>query len=384
MTITLYGMNGYREKYIAGSTPELENIIKNNKSYGEFMINAALLGITWGRIVSNRSINYFFQRKAFQILGGLLSVSGKSKEKKKVPVDDIIASALYWFGEDRMNLEGLKFLLKAYAESGIEYPEKRLSRIVTKIGFENFLYGSSVDFMTISGKKTEKGDNAFFDHYKCHGYEFKTIDDLVETFETLFPNGNIVSKRLNTWTDDRDGNTYRTVRIKDTEWLATPIKFGMDEDGMIDRVEGYDRLKDIIPYGWRLPSFDEAVDLWPMKLNRWGGCLSTAALIDKNSGWKTNSSDFAMMDGTRDEELGASGFAIPATHVGETRRDTVCTFFLVREGKVEPRYLSLLTTEYPHRVDIFGSKLTKEDHEKIFSRACVLLCRTVDIPGALY
>jgi hypothetical protein len=383
MTITLYDMSKFREKYIASSTPELEHIIKNNKSYGEFMINAALLGIPWGRIVSDRSIKYFFQYKAFRILGGLLSVSGNSKERKKVPVDDIIANALYMFGEDRLGLEGLKFLLKAYAESGIEYPEKRLSRIVTKIGFENFLFGSSVDFITISCKK-KNGNNTFFNHYKCHGYEFRTIDDLVETFETLFPNGNIISKRLNTWTDDRDGNVYRTVRIKDTEWLATPIKFGMDEDGTIDRIEGYDRLKDIIPYGWRLPTLNETVDIWPMKLNRWGGYLSTAALIDKNSGWKTNSSDFAMMDGTRDEELGASGFAIPTTHVGQTRRDTVCTFFLVIDGKVESRYLSLLTTERPNRPDTFDSNLTKEDREKIFSRACVLLYRTVDNTGALY
>lgn len=384
MTITLYNMGDYREKYTAKSTHELEYIIKNNKSYGEFMINATLLGIPWGRIVSDRSINYFFQCKAFNILGGLLSVSGKSKEKKKVPVDDIIASALYMFGEDRLGLEGLKLLLKAYAESGVKNPEKRLSRIVTKIGFENFLYGSSVDFLTISGKKNEKGGNALFNHYECHGYEFRTIDDLVETFETLFPNGNIVSKRLNTWTDDRDGNIYKTVRVKDTEWLATPIKFGMDEDGTIDRIEGYDHLKDIIPRGWRLPTFNEVVDVWPMKLNRWGGYLSTAAIIDKNSGWKTNSSDFAMMDGTRDEELGASGFAIPATHVGQSRRDTVCTFFLVIDGKIEPSYLSLLTTEHPRRLDTLDPNLTKEDHEKIFSRACVLLCRTVDTTGALY
>ena len=106
-------------------------------------------------------------------------------------------------------------------------------------------------------------------------------------------------------TDERDGKTYKTVKIGEQEWMAENLAFkpssgnywAYDDD--ISNVEIYGYLYDwetaqnVCPVGWHLPSDDE----WTILTNFLGGNKVAIVKMKSNSGWKhgvsgTNESGF--------------------------------------------------------------------------------------------
>lgn len=91
-----------------------------------------------------------------------------------------------------------------------------------------------------------------------------------------------------TFTDERDGNVYKTVQIGEQTWMAENLKFWVPEDsphyvgrsrfyrGMNENAVRYGRLyqwetaRKACPNGWHLPTMDE----WLSLLNHYGQAFS--------------------------------------------------------------------------------------------------------------
>ena len=361
--------NVYRQKFCGKSTPELEKTI-NNDNYGAFRIQCTLTDIPWRTIVNERSLRYLFERGAYKILAGLIR-SGK-EGRTTIDAERIVANTIVEFAEQHIGVDELEAVLTVFKEKNPS-AARIVKKICRQIGFENFIYGNPMGWIT-PNYYTDPAKSTM--SHSSNGYDFITIDDTVKGFESLFPGEDVIPKRIGSWTDERDGEVYRTVRVQNVEWLATSLKYGMDEDGFISQEDFNDRFESIIPNGWRLPTHEEASRIWPMKVTRWGGALSTAVLLDKNAGWIVNSSDFAIREVSREEEIGASGFALRPTHVGKNRMSTVCTFFisspaLIKNPNGIDRRCFNLAGDEPERLD------GRWKEENIHGRTCVLLCRTV-------
>jgi len=144
-------------------------------------------------------------------------------------------------------------------------------------------------------------------------------------------------------TDDRDGKTYRTVKIGSQEWMAenlnyqdqdpsSSISFCIDnEDGedkyilvnnggycnIYGRLYSYDAAKNICPNGWHLPSRAEWEDLLD---------FATWQNLKSQKGWKTylqgtdigtDSYGFtALPGGYNGEDVGSNGYWWSATKSG--------------------------------------------------------------------
>lgn len=86
-------------------------------------------------------------------------------------------------------------------------------------------------------------------------------------------NGGGSSNETGTFTDTRDGKTYKTVTIGDQTWLAENLNYEIHEDSSScflndpencaadGRLYKYKAVDDAVPEGWHLPSDDEWKEL---------------------------------------------------------------------------------------------------------------------------
>jgi uncharacterized protein (TIGR02145 family) len=118
-----------------------------------------------------------------------------------------------------------------------------------------------------------------------------------------------VSKKSETFADDRDGQKYRMVRIGDQTWMAENLRFNVDGswcyENSADSCDKYGRLYDwdmamsACPNGWQLPSRKEWRELVTVAGSSTGG-----AKLKSESGWKedgngTDSYGFSALPGGR-------------------------------------------------------------------------------------
>ena len=115
---------------------------------------------------------------------------------------------------------------------------------------------------------------------------------------------------------DYKGQTYRTVKIGDQEWMAESMN--ADEDGsvcykdstkycdMYGRLYSWDAAMKVCPEGWRLPDTTD----WSILFESVGGKATAATHLKATSGWTQNG------DGNGDDAFGFSAFAAGGSDTG--------------------------------------------------------------------
>lgn len=113
---------------------------------------------------------------------------------------------------------------------------------------------------------------------------------------------------------DYKGQTYRTVKIGDQEWMAENMN--ADEDGsvcyrdsskycdMYGRLYSWDAAMKVCPEGWRLPDTTD----WSILFESVGGKATAATHLKATSGWTS--------DGNGDDKFGFSAFAAGGSDTG--------------------------------------------------------------------
>ena len=175
--------------------------------------------------------------------------------------------------------------------------------------------------------------------------------------------------------DDRDGQTYRTVKIGDQVWMAENLNFKTDSSFCFDNKEsscvkygrlykwaaavgesesecGYEKscslpsedIQGVCPSGWHLPSRAE----WETLVTAVGDSLTAGKMLKSTSGWNSrgNSTDAfgfsALPVGDRFNDGNFSGEGYSANFWSSTENDSYYSYsmcFSHNHGKAEVRLL---------------------------------------------
>jgi len=121
---------------------------------------------------------------------------------------------------------------------------------------------------------------------------------------------------MGTFTDPRDGKTYKTVTIGKQTWLAENLKYEASSSKYYDnnpangqkygRLYDWETAKKACPTGWHLPSINE----WQELVNFAGGDEVAGKKLKATSGWVEN--------GNGTDEYGFA--ALPAGSYGYSGR----------------------------------------------------------------
>lgn len=362
----------FRSKYsfTRNSKGDLEKYIDED-NYGAFRINTALSGITWHRICDPHSIYYLYTKCAGKILRALLKIG---KEDRTVfPVWTLLYNTLM---DPNTAFEEI---IRGFAECPALDRDAKLQMLKDGMEYTEFVNrafgcGSMLD---IGGHTQEK---------------------LHDLFEELFPGEGLFPHRFGTWTDDRDGTVYGTVRCRNLEWLRMPLKYGMDSDGLISIGDFQARSASIVPNGWFIPTNSqlESIRLLqnvPKDPNVLFGSeeFGKAPFLSKEGCWPILPCDYACRDRADDgyyrgshiweEQVGQNGFDFKPTYgTGDSRESTVMTTIANYHGRYERRCFRL-SNDYHLWMEPECSR--NNDPERydacVYERTCVLLCR--EIPG---
>ena len=158
---------------------------------------------------------------------------------------------------------------------------------------------------------------------------------------TLFFTQAGITQSTGTFTDSRDGQTYKTISFKNTltgttvTWMAQNLDYKMQGSYAYDEKESnrkelgllytWEAAKKACPKGWHLATDSE----WSMLVNQFGGAYKAGAALKSTKGWDeggngTNSSGFNALpggqrrpDGSRNVLMGSLGFWWTSTPTGE-------------------------------------------------------------------
>ena len=141
-------------------------------------------------------------------------------------------------------------------------------------------------------------------NYKLSGYELTLVDDKGDTSISVrkeklkeFKEKQIAATKRDvektpTFTDSRDGKTYRRVLIGEQVWMAENLNYAAEDskcyENSDDNCAKYGRLyncstaKKACPAGWHLPSGAE----WKTLVDYAGGDSTAGKKLKSASGWK--------------------------------------------------------------------------------------------------
>jgi uncharacterized protein (TIGR02145 family) len=363
----------YKGGYTRVRNEALEKAICED-NYGAFRIQLMKQDMMWHRICDPHQVSYLYDKHAGKILRMLLKIGKEDRTK-------FDAWTLLWNTLRNPN-EAFGEIIRGFAEYPCLNNDEKADMLAAAVQTTYFL------------DKTYGLSN--------HGWRRSTIeiDKIHDLFEELFPGKNPLPERFGTWTDTRDGQVYGTVRIRRLEWLRMPLKFGMDEDGLISEEAFQQKAAEIIPDGWRVPCDDDLYGVFVQTVSdpdadtMFGGMsASKACSLAKDAPWPLIANDMAYPC-TDDEqgsdkwnrEIGISGLDLRPTYgTGDSRESTVTTFITFRgHGRYERRAFSLQRcSRYPGCESYYEPECRKYPNRydaKVYERACVLLCREADIP----
>lgn len=192
----------------------------NDDIFGAFMIQCTCAGIQPRSMISKKFFNWLWNRDAYGILAEVTA-----RMEKKGSVEDNLYMLLFFA------------LKRLYAW---EIPVERIEKILTV--YKREVKGVKKKISKII-RQTNFVDRVYYGHY-----EDNSPEDFYEMFERVFPGMNLFPNPKGSWTDPRDGKTYETRRLYDTEYVTTPIG---------NPITFREFNPDIIPSGWRLPNEDD-------------------------------------------------------------------------------------------------------------------------------
>ena len=361
----------WKSSFTLNPVPELEKAIGVD-NYGAFRINATLAGIAWRRICDPHSVYYLYTIKhAGKILRALLEI-GK-EDRTEFNATELIYNV---FLDPNTAFEDI---IRGFAKYPVLEYEKRVEVIGSAMTVTDFVS------KTYCNRHSKKLSGA-------------SIDKIHDLFEELFPGENLFPARFGTWTDERDGEVYGTVRIEDAEWIRRPLKYGMGPDGLISLEEFLAKENEIIPEGWRLPGHDltrvYVHSYIPMdtptedrKLFDGADRRTIAALLSKDSPWPLVKEEMSTISGQYpvrgsdewNEQIGQSGLDFRPTYgTGDSRESTVMTLISKDNyDHTERQYFSLKCNEYCLFDEPRCARDPNRYDTKVYERCCVLLCRDV-------
>ncbi len=223
--ITVPGESRYFLGCRYSNKSELDDAIKED-NFGSFLINVNLRGLTRGKYTSDRQLWHLYKHGAVNILTGLMKLPLNNGKEKAFPYVDLVRWAL-----EEPHDKTFYAVMKTYLSLPVN-EKAPLWKIVAESDIidgckPHSPYGSPRPFVNLSVRASLR---------------------LYEFLCSLNPE--VIKDFRGTWTDERDGRTYKTVTINGLTWLCENFKYGKES--------GVYELKDIkegniIPEGWRLP-----------------------------------------------------------------------------------------------------------------------------------
>jgi len=161
---------------------------------------------------------------------------------------------------------------------------------------ENYCFGKSGKVNSFIGQQdfSNSGKYYYYSYSKpLLAIENDLCTNIIETNnqKKLY---NKTSFKQGSYTDKRDGKTYKTIKIGDQTWMAENLSFASpgncwcynDSDlycKKYGRLYAWKEAKNACPPGWHLPTDDE----WTILINNTGGEELAGGRLKSKTGWKS-------------------------------------------------------------------------------------------------
>ena len=248
-----------------------------------------------------------------------------------------------------------------FAQSGwgVKYDREEILKQVTRIAFEikDIAAGTTVNFNIVSigrlgsctdgsgGSSAGASSSSAATSSSSSANETSSSTAASSSSVTSQSSSSIMSVSMASMTDERDGQTYKTVKIGDQTWMAENLNYeiagsfcyGDDTSNCTKygRLYYWSSALNACPNGWHLPSQME----WNSLMNEVGGSSSAGKFLKSKNGWLDNGNGLD----------GYSFSALPAgeVHNGSYSSKEQCAFFWSStENSNDLAYALYLYSEY--------------------------------------